>query len=346
MDLSYGSALQINFYGNMIDATVNSTNESTLSVVIDDETVTYIADFDNNKIYDQYGNEGIFRQKPISLSDLIQSGTNVNDIDNVVWRMVTGGVPECNCVECTLLHIRILNNAANNPPPFDNIDIPLACMYIFENMIPRMQSRVIGIFNEIVADGTIDRLAEVLEASILDGPKRTPAKPEVIESLGEFIHPYYPEKNSKCDTCTICLDTFSDIQKTTGNPVMVVDCPNCENCFCAGKQKSDTNDEDSCQGFLRLMGDDNRCPICRTDVKDWKDISSNKKLSEVKSTLTPILVEEVEENIIDNILLEPKVEKVRKRIYSPIKYIPAKKYKTQKRPRVMRHNRQYYGAKH
>lgn len=53
------------------------------------------------------------------------------------------------------------------------------------------------------------------------------------------------------DTCCICLDEISDTNK------LIINCPICNHIFCA----------DDC--FERFIQNDDRCPYCRIDLKEW-----------------------------------------------------------------------------
>lgn len=53
------------------------------------------------------------------------------------------------------------------------------------------------------------------------------------------------------DTCCICLDEINDTNK------LIINCPICNHIFCA----------DDC--FERFIQNDDRCPYCRIDLKEW-----------------------------------------------------------------------------
>ena len=266
-----GTEIQINFSGNIYDAIVESFDGSILTLSVNGQSQSFIADLDSQSIYDTAGNHGFFYHGLPSMENLMSNpSTSVDEIDALVWRMIRGEVPTCQCPRCTLDHIRFLRLAAYSPPEPLNMNIILACVHIIDSMIPRMTDRIMGNLNELMAmiAGPNDILSQVLQASMADGPKRHAAKAEVVCSLDDRAHPY--DSSHKCDTCTICMEKFSDIEAETKAPVMVITCPGCESSFCAGNICEGEKKEDQCQGFKYLMQKyDNRCPICRMAVKDW-----------------------------------------------------------------------------
>jgi len=268
---TFGSQIQINFSGNINDAIVESFDGSILTLSVNRESRSYIVDLDSQSIYDNAGNNGFFYQALPSMENLMSNpSTRIEDIDSVVWRMVRGEVPTCHCDRCTLDNIQFLRHAARSPPEPSNMNIVLACVHIVDSMIPRMTERIMGSLNNLIAmiAGPNDIMSQVLEASMADAPKRHAAKAEVVCSLDDIAHPY--DSSQKCDTCTICMEKFPDIEAETKAPVMVITCPGCESSFCAGKSCEGEKNEDQCQGFKYLMEKyDNRCPICRMAVKDW-----------------------------------------------------------------------------
>lgn len=305
IQFTIGSQIQINFSGNINDATVESFDGSILTLSVNGESQSYITDLDSHSIYDTSGNHGIFYHGLPSMENLMSNpSTSVDEIDALVWRMIRGEVPTCQCPRCTLDHIRILRLAAHSPPEPLNMNIILACVHIVDSMIPRMTERIMGNLNELMAmiAGPNDILSQVLQASMADGPKRHAAKEEVVCSLDKKAHPY--DSSHKCDTCTICMEKFADIEAETKAPVMVITCPGCENSFCAGKICEGEKKEDQCQGFKHLMEKyDNRCPICRMAVKDWPEVNASlaktKEWTEVNSTLAET-TEETSTEVLPN----------------------------------------------
>ena len=290
MNISVGSTFQINFSGDIQNATVKSFDGSIISLDVNGSSRQYIVvntlDSSFMIIFDNHGNKGLIRPIIPLFENIFSNPSSTNEErDSVVWRMVCGEVPKCKCFRCTLNHINFLRNAARNPPIGNNMSITIACIYIIDSMIPRLMTRLVNNFRD-------DIISQVLQESIADGPKRIGANTEVISSLASHIHPY-DESVHKCDTCIICMESFNDIATETKKPVMIISCPNCDNCFCAGKSKCDVDakeDKNCCQGFLRLMGDDNRCPICRIAVKDWTKVSTEKEAkvsTEKEAKVTP-----------------------------------------------------------
>ena len=380
MDYSVGSAFEINFSGNVQRTTVESYNGSILSLRVSGSVQQYIVvnTSDTYTIFDDKGNEGLIRPSIPSLENLLRNPAATNeDIDAIVWRMIRGEAPDCMCIRCMVSHINFLRHAGQHPPVVDDMNIILACIHIIDSMIPRMTTRImnslndLGIVFDILADDPNDVIAQVLQESIADGPKRHAANAEVMESLVSRIHPYDASIH-KCDTCTICMETFEDIAKEMGKSVMVINCPNCNNCFCAGKAKCDTDakeDEDCCQGFLRLMDNDNRCPICRMEVKDWAgtalpDISKFKVKETPPINMVVPNYHYARRDVAGSMSGEPMMVSIGMEIPVPEisdicnhqykrggerKEYPPMKLKTpyrnahQKKRNVMRHKRQHYG---
>ena len=84
------------------------------------------------------------------------------------------------------------------------------------------------------------------------GNKRHPASESEVNLISTIIKPCPEER--KEDKCIFCLENFSKLP-------LVVECPACHNIFCAHNNE--------CQGFLRHLQEDRRCPTCRKDIKDW-----------------------------------------------------------------------------
>jgi hypothetical protein len=271
-----GTRIQINFSGNINDAIVESFDGSILILSVNETSRSFIADLDSQSIYDTSGNHGFFYNGLPSMENFISNpSTRIEDIDKIVWRMICGEAPTCQCTRCTLDHIRFLRSAAHSPPEPLDMNIILACVHIVDSMIPRMTERIMGNLNDLMAmiAEPNNILSQVLEESMVDGPKRHAAKAEVVCSLDERAHTY--DSSHKCDTCTICMEKFADIETETKAPVMVITCPGCESSFCAGNICEEEKKEDKCQGFKYLMKKyDNRCPICRMAVKDWTEVKA------------------------------------------------------------------------
>ena len=288
--ISPGGRIVLDFPGqNSSLATIEEFDGTVLTVSVDGDSSTFIVDLDRNVVFDKHGNQGQFVIAPPQrgfielMSDPFVSEA---DLNRHVWQRIRGSVPECTCPRCLLSQVAFLEEAARHPPPSDNVDIPLICVYIRDTMIPRMMHRVSDNIADLIQqlqDGPASILAQVLQASMQDGPKRHAAKSEVVASLAEFAHPF--DSSHKCDTCTICMEKFTDIAGETGVPVTVITCPGCESSFCAGDVSQGERKEDQCQGFKYLMEKyDNRCPICRMEVKDWEKSSAAKETTLTEET--------------------------------------------------------------
>ena len=372
--LTQGAQFTIDFSGIHHSASVMSLEGSLLVAYVNDTTNTYIIDIDRGVVFDHLGQEGRIILNSRTFEQMVSDPSiTTAELDERVWLAVIGEVPECRCLRCTQRHINILTDAVQNPPSGGGRDIIGICLYIMDIMVPMMIQRIVANINDIfindlaqvLQDGPEGRLSQVLQDSMQDGPKRHAAKEEVVSALSSFVQPYDACTHT-CDTCTICMEKFEDIETDTNNHVMVITCPGCDNSFCAGKHKSEVvdNDEESCLGFYRLMGDDNRCPICRMEVKEWKDDSA-KKLPEKETkvvqrdygsetTMAPlnypisdagwtgVMIFDINREILP--IPEKDKKSRRKHKFPPIKEKPP--YVVQLRhtsSHRMRHNRQLYG---
>jgi len=408
MPFTIGASYNLNFFGNVVPAIVMSFDGSFLRMMVNGELTMYFWDSTRRTVTDKNRNELLIRPSIASFENLMSCPSiTTEELEHEVWVRIRGDEPSCMCLRCILNHVIELHSVARNPSVEDNMSNTLMCIYIMDSMIPTFIARIVNSFadgarnivaqvlQQSLSDGSLesiiqalidhmndepnDVIAQVLQESMADGPKRHGAKSEVMSSLASRIHPYDASIH-KCDTCTICMETFEDIAKEMGKSAMVINCPNCNNCFCAGKAKCDTDakeDEDCCQGFLRLMDDDNRCPICRMEVKDWTG-TVLPDISKFKVKETPPINMVVPNYNCDGIVTvqydsfdvsgsmsgEPMLVSIGMEIPVPeissrhnnrhkrrgeIKKYPPMKLKTpysnayQKKRTVMRHKRQHYG---
>merc|ERR1712146_740343 len=143
-----------------------SFDGSILTLSVNGQSKSFIADLDSQSIYDTSGNHGFFYHGLPSMENIMSNpSTSVDEIDALVWRMIRGEVPTCQCPRCTLDHIRFLRLAAHSPPEPLNMNIILACVHIIDSMIPRMTDRIMGNLNELMAmiAGPNDILSQVLK---------------------------------------------------------------------------------------------------------------------------------------------------------------------------------------
>ena len=387
---------------NVFPAIVKSFDGSFLRMMVNNKIRMYFWDSTRRTVIDKHSNQMSIRPAIPSFGNLYLC-SSPRILHHLVWERIRGDEPSCMCLRCILNHVIELHSFARNPSVEDDMNNTLMCIYIMDSMIPTYIARIVNSFadrarnivaqvlQQSLSDGSLesmiqalidimndepsDVIDQVLQESMADGPKRHGAKSEVVSSLASRIHPYDASIH-KCDTCTICMETFEDIAKEMGKSAMVINCPNCNNCFCAGKAKCDTDakeDEDCCQGFLRLMGDDNRCPICRMEVKDWTGTASP-DISKFMVKETPPINMVVPNYHYDGIVTvqydgfdvsgsmsgDPMLVSIGMEIPVPeissrhkrrgeIKKYPPMKLKTpysnayQKKRTVMRHKRQHYG---
>ena len=347
-----GTKITIDFSGIHHSASVTSLEGSLLVAYVNNTPNTYIIDTNRGVVFDHLGQEGRIILNSRTFQQMLTDPSVTNEeLDDRVWLAVTGVVPECRCHRCTLSNIILLREAVRNPPPGGGHNIIMMCVYIMQSMIPRMLQHIAENIEDLaqLIQGEPDGpLSQVLRASMQDGPKRHAAKEEVVSSLSSFVQPY-DSCTHTCDTCTICMEKFEDIETETKKPALVITCPGCDNSFCAGKQKSEVveKDEESCLGFYRLMGDDNRCPICRLEVKEWVDVSSKKfPEKETKEEEEEVQLIEINQEIQTFPYTDSDNGRNRNRKHkfppTKLKY-PYTVHKYRKTSPILRHKRQRYG---
>ena len=97
---------------------------------------------------------------------------------------------------------------------------------------------------------------EVLDRSFNeDQQKRVGTSQEVTSKIRNIIQPYNPVSH-KHTTCCLCQEDISKEGR------MVVNCPKCEQVFCA-------ESDEQCGGFFKHTNVDDRCPCCREKLSDW-----------------------------------------------------------------------------
>ena len=205
----------------------------------------------------------------ITLEQAISDPYLHNTAEEIIWRMLIGEVPSCNCPRCLVRQLAILESALSNVP--DNYNCAIAAVFISEIMLPRIlrsaSNNIMSIINELISDDD-----DVLMRSMTEGGNvRHAASEETISKMTNFIKPYNRSIHGEHASCAFCLETFEDITKEqNGVPPLVVTCPGCKGkqSFCAGSKNSV---EGCCKGFLGQMGVDHRCPCCRMSVRDWSN---------------------------------------------------------------------------
>jgi len=346
----------------------------------DNSIKTFLPVYDSGEFYDII-NEEIYKFSIIdedddsytmilTLQEAISDPSLHNIAKDMIWIMIMGSSPPCNCHRCISRQIRILESRLRNIP--DGDDYAIAAIFISEVMLPSLNrryviSRILNLINEI--DNDQDELSQ----SMLEGGNvRHAASESTISKMTEFIKPFDKSVHGKDSSCVFCLETFEDITKEqNGVPPMVLSCQGCKGkqTFCAGSKK-----EGCCKGFLGQMEVDHRCPLCRKSVRDW-EIKKDKRESindseEYTSDIIPShKVDDMETKIVATYepFLKLKINTTYKHnlnyITSLIGYVPVKEKKPKKHyPKfhkkvpykipnkksyksVHRKKRQFYGAK-
>lgn len=313
----------------------------------------------------------------LTLQEAISDPSLHNIAKDMIWIMIMGSSPPCNCHRCISRQIRILESRLRNIP--DGDDYVIAAIFISEVMLPSLNrryviSRILNLINEIDNEiNEIDNDQDELSQSMLEGGNvRHAASESTISKMTEFIKPFDKSVHGKDSSCVFCLETFEDITKDqNGVPPLVLTCQGCEDkqTFCAGSKK-----EGCCKGFLGQMEVDHRCPLCRKTVRDWEikkdkresindseeytsDIIPSHKVdnmeTKIVATYEPFLKLKISTNYQHNLnyitsligyvpVKEKKPKKHYPKFHKKVPYkIPNKKsYKS-----VHRKKRQFYGAK-
>ena len=169
--------------------------------------------------------------------------------DKFIWETILGMTSNCNCMSCIRNKIQLLELVLSFPP--SNEMHILINIHITQHMLHRLKDELRELVMQIIfmiGDPSLD------DSSLEQGEnKRHPASENEVNLVSNIIKPC-PE-NRKKEKCIFCLEKFSEIEQK------VIECPGCHNIFCAKNSE--------CQGFLRHLQEDRRCPTCRQDIKDW-----------------------------------------------------------------------------
>ena len=193
---------------------------------------------------------------------------------NLVWQYLDSEVYKCNCPTCIREQIRILESALLSVPPDDQM-VNLLALHIQEYMLPilrRLQDRQSNAFRTILNllgynVNSDEQLNDLLNSTFNEqGDSRIKSSLKLIEEVKNNIKPY-DSSFHKHKVCCLCLE---DISKDENR--LVISCPKCNQVFCAG------NDDNKCGGFLKHMGEDHRCPCCRTKIIEWINEVESKKI--------------------------------------------------------------------
>lgn len=141
---------------------------------------------------------------------------------------------ECLCDICINLKIVKLLNFINNFNFESDIEIHLK-QFILNDLLIELITLRIEEINKLIENL---RKEDNFKKKILD----------LKTKYNQSIHSH--------NTCCICLEEIKDENK------FIINCPNCNQIFCA------ENNYD-CFGFEKFIENDDRCPYCRIDLKEW-----------------------------------------------------------------------------
>ena len=184
---------------------------------------------------------------------------------NLVWHYLDSEVYKCNCPTCVREQVRVLESSLTSVPP-DNQIANLLALHIQEHMLPilrRLQNRQSNTFRSILNllgynINSDEQLNDLLNSTFNEqDDSRVKSSIKLIEDVKNNIKPY-DSSFHKHKICCLCLEDISNDENR-----LVISCPKCKQVFCAG------NEDDKCGGFFKHMGEDHRCPCCRTKIKDW-----------------------------------------------------------------------------
>ena len=190
--------------------------------------------------------------------------TNKLLADNLVWKYLDTDI-SCKCPNCINIKINILESALTSVPP-DNQIVNILAVHIQDNMLPELREYLThnnnifrNIFNILGIDiESDDQLNELLNRTFneRDG-EREKSSDELIKKVRNVIKIYNKDEH-KHSKCCLCLEDISN----SDPPKLIISCPSCEQVFCA-------EEKNECLGFFKHMGEDHRCPTCRTKIVDW-----------------------------------------------------------------------------
>jgi len=208
--------------------------------------------------------KGVFKFN-IEPTDIL---TNKTLATSLVWEYIGYTPPNCNCPGCINLQITNLESALQTVPP-DNQMANLLALHINEHLLPtlrRLYSTQTNTFRSFLSIlgmdvSSDDQLNELLNSSFNEqSDGRIKSSNTLIDKVKNLIKPYDLNTHTH-KSCCLCLEDISN----EDDKRLIVTCPKCDQVFCAG------NEDEDCGGFFKHMGEDSRCPCCRTKIKDWFD---------------------------------------------------------------------------
>lgn len=258
--------------GEQYKGTITNINNDIITIKFETIEKVFFVDSSMNIMFndeDRYNfkkinkdSDGVFKFT-VEPNDIL---TNKVLASSLVWQYLDLDVPSCNCPSCMRNQITTLESALLNVPA-DNQIANILALHIRENMLPRLRTTMssqtdimrtfLSLFGYNIESD--DDLNDLLDRTFNDrNNERSSSSLELINKVKNLIKPY-DSTSHKHKECCLCLEDISN----TDNHRLIVSCPKCEQVFCAG------NDDIQCGGFFKHMGEDHRCPCCRTKIKDW-----------------------------------------------------------------------------
>ena len=156
----------LNFFGNVVPATVMSIDGSILEMKVNRETTMFFWDSTRRTLIDKHHNEWLIRPTNASFENLVSCPSITSEeLEHEVWVRIRGDEPSCMCLRCILNHVILLHSFARNPSVEDDMNNTLMRIYIMDSMIPTYIARIVNSF----ADGARNIVAQGLQQSLSDG---------------------------------------------------------------------------------------------------------------------------------------------------------------------------------
>lgn len=290
-----GSPILLEINNEKLPCIVHSYKDSEIKIKFPDDTIRkFVIDIFNNKLIDENGSCPYILVG--SMQCLIDRLLNINTVIPTIWMMLGTEPSECRCLNCIQNEIDFLNYAVLNSP--DSLQHNIACKYITEFMIPRLESELrivsesqelLRMMNQILGDD----FDEILQRSFDEEQNRNKSVTE--ENLSIIVASQKSITSKSCKSCVFCLEEFGVKGMTS-----FITCPNCSATFCPGSNK-----DGCCKGLEYHLKNDNRCPVCRINCNEWVQ-----KLSESVET-------EPSNHYQNSARIEDFVENSSKKIYYP-----------------------------
>ena len=246
MELTVGQRLYMKTANNDIKLNIIKKINQDYTIQFENETDTYLPLIESKILYNMTNKR---YWKYVLIHNTLIEILGAEFADKFIWETILGIISNCNCMRCIRNKIQLLELALSFPSDKE-IDA-IINTHIIQSMLPRLKDKLFERMMQVIfmiGDSSFDD-------SSLDqgGNKRHPASENEVNLVSNIIKSC-PE-NRKEEKCIFCLEKFSEMEQK------VIECPGCHNIFCAKNSE--------CQGFLRHLQEDRRCPTCRMDIKNW-----------------------------------------------------------------------------